>query len=325
MNWLHVVLYLVLPLPVSAATMTATPAVTLVGGYLGTPASQNTLVAGSTLQFTAYAVYSDGSKAPLPDGKGNAVTVWSSTSPRVGSISSGGTFTAVEPGTTQIWAKVGRLTASPWKLTVTNGQPISGPTSQGSPIDDVFLGPFWKLVSPVGGWASMSNDHLLLNVPGGSNHDTLAPVNQAVRVMQAIGNYNFDVSIKLDSTLPATNKGTAEGLMVTSDATHFVTLEVAADGTNVHLSAETVASGIATVLLDNTNFSQYQSPMYLRLSRAGSAYIAYYSTDGATWTQATSFTYTTMPTSIGLFGSNYSASPATANPVAMSVDWFHAQ
>jgi hypothetical protein len=171
----------------------------------------------------------------------------------------------------------------------------------------------------------MANDHLVLNVPGGSNHDTLAPVNEAVRVMQAIGNYNFDVSVKLDSKLIATNEGTKEGLMMTSDATHFITFEVAADGTNVHLSAETVASGLATALLDIANFSQYQSPMYLRLSRAGSAYGAYYSTDGTTWIRATSFTYTRMPTSIGLFGSNYNASPATANPVAMSVDWFHAQ
>jgi Beta xylosidase C-terminal Concanavalin A-like domain len=325
MNWLYAVLLLVLPLPVRAATMTQTSAVTLVRAYLGTPASQNTSVAGSTLQFTAYGVYSDGSVAALPDGKGNAVTAWTSTSTQVGSISSGGIFTAVGPGTTNVWAKIGTLTASPWGMTVTNGPSISGPTSQGSPIEDVFLGPFWKLVSPVGGWASMSNDHLLLNVPGGSNHDTLAPVNNAVRVMQAIGNYNFDVSIKIDSTLVRTSAGTKEGLMVTSDAKHSITFEVAADGTNLHLSAETVASGLATVLLDIANFRQYQSPMYLRLSRAGSAYIAYYSIDGANWIQATSFTYTRMPTSIGLFGGNYNASPAAANPVVMSVDWFHAQ
>jgi hypothetical protein len=197
--------------------------------------------------------------------------------------------------------------------------------SQGSPLEDDFLGPFWKLLSPVGGWASMSNDHLSLNVPGGSNHDTLGPVNNAVRVMQAIGNYNFDVSIKLDSTLAATNDGTKEGIMVTSDASHFITFALAADGTTVHLSAQTVARGLPTALLDIANFSQYQSPMYLRLSRTGNAYVAYYSTDGTTWVQATGFTYTRMPTSIGLFGSNYNASPVTASPVAMSVDWFHAQ
>jgi hypothetical protein len=171
----------------------------------------------------------------------------------------------------------------------------------------------------------MSNDHLFLNVPGGGNHDTLSPVNDAVRVMQAIGNYNFDVSIKIDSPLIPTNEGTKEGLMVTSDATHFIIFGLAADGTNVHLSAETVASGLATAVLDTINSNQYQSPLYLRLSRAGSAYIAYYSIDGTNWIQATSFTDTRTPTSIGLFGSNYNASPAAASPVSISVDWFHTQ
>jgi Beta xylosidase C-terminal Concanavalin A-like domain len=319
MNWLYGVLLLVLPLPVSAATMTQTPAATLVQAHLGTQASQNTLVVGSTLQFTAYGVYSDGSVATLPDDKGNAVTAWTSTSTQVGSISSGGMFTAAEPGTTTIWAKISSITASPWGITVTSAPPA------GSPLEDVFLGPFWKLVNPVGGWASMSNDHLFINVPGGSNHDTLAPVNDAVRVTQAIGNDNFDVSIKIDSTLNPTNAGTKEGLMMTSDATHFIAFQVAADGTTIHLSAETVASGLATVLLDIANFRQYQTPMYLRLSRAGSAYVAYYSLDGTKWVQATSFTYTRPSTSIGPFGGNYNASPAAANPLVVSVDWFNAQ
>jgi hypothetical protein len=310
---------------VTAAPVSPNPATTLVRAYLGMPAPQNTMVVGSTLQFTAYGVYSDGSVATLPDAHGNAVTAWTSTSTQVGSIDSGGMATAVGAGTTSIWAAVGSLTASSWGITVTNGPPVSGPTSPGSPLGDTFLGPFWKLLSPVGGTVSISNDHLFLNVPGGSNHDTSAPGNHAVRVMQAIGNYDFDVAIKIDSALVAGNEGTKEGLMVTSDAKDFITFELATDGTNLHLSAETVTNGSAAAVLDITNFSQSQSPMYLRLSRAGSAYIAYYSIDGTTWIQATSFTDTNTPRSIGLFGSNYNESPAMASPISMSVNWFHSQ
>jgi hypothetical protein len=306
-------------------TVTRKPDGTVVRAYLGTPTSQKILAVASTLQFTAYGVYSDGSVAALPDAQGNAVTAWTSSAPPAASISGEGLVTGVGPGSTNIWAKIGDLTASPWGITVTNGPSLSGPAPQGSPLEDGFLGPFWRLVSPAGGWASVSNDHLVINVPGGGNHDPLAPVNNAVRVMQAIGNYNFDVSIKIDSKLAATSDGAKEGLMVTSDAKHFITIELAADGTTVHLSAEKVASGLPSILLDIANFSQYQSPMYLRLSRAGSAYIAYYSTDGTNWIQATSFTYTRVPTSIGPFASNYNASPAMAKPAAMSVDWFHAQ
>jgi regulation of enolase protein 1 (concanavalin A-like superfamily) len=180
-------------------------------------------------------------------------------------------------------------------------------------------------VSPVGGTASISNDHLFLNVPGGSNHDVLAPGNQSVRVMQAIGNDDFDVAVKIDSTLAAVNEGTKEGLMVTSDRADYICFELAADGTNIHLSAETVAGGLATVVLDTTDFTQHQGSIYLRLSRKGSAYIAYYSVDGTNWTQATSFTAIKIPVSIGLFGSNYNASPTMANPVTMSVNWFHSE
>jgi hypothetical protein len=42
------------------------------------------------------------------------------------------------------------------------------------------------------GPATVSNQHLFLNVPGGSNHDALNPPNQAVRVVQPIGNLDFD-------------------------------------------------------------------------------------------------------------------------------------
>jgi hypothetical protein len=59
--------------------------------------------------------------------------------------------------------------------------------------------------------------------------------------------------------------------------------------------------------------------------RGGSAYIAYYSIDGTNWIQATSFTDTNTPRSIGLFGSNYNVSPAMASPITMSVNWFHSQ
>jgi len=85
----------------------------------GGSSSLYTVVVGSTLQFTAYGVYSDGSVATLPDGKGNSVTAWTSSAPQAASISANGIATAVGAGTTNIGAKVGSLMASPWGITVT--------------------------------------------------------------------------------------------------------------------------------------------------------------------------------------------------------------
>jgi hypothetical protein len=196
------------------------------------------------------------------------------------------------------------------------------PASPGPPQPDAFAGPFWSLVTPAGGSASISNSHLFIGVPGGSNHDPLQSTNQAVRVVQAIGSEDFDVAIKIDSPLFATDANTSQGLMVLSDNTDFVTFALTTDGTKIGLNAHSVTRGVATALLEDTDFSQYQNPMYLRLTKTGSAYVALYSIDGANWSQAASFTDTKATTCIGPFASNYNDTSANAVPVVMSVNWF---
>jgi hypothetical protein len=140
-----------------------------------------------------------------------------------------------------------------------------------------------------------------------------------------IGRENFDVAIKIDSPLFATDGNTSQGLMILSDSKDFITFALTTDGTKIGLNARTVTGGAANTVLDDTDFSQYLNPMYLRVTKAGSAYVAFYSVDGANWTQAASFTDTTNFNSIGPFASNYSSTPANAAPVVMSVNWFEVQ
>jgi hypothetical protein len=192
-------------------------------------------------------------------------------------------------------------------------------------VPDAFLGPFWGIVSPAGGSASISNSHLFIGVPGGSNHDALLPPNQAVRVLQAIGNANYDVAIKIDSSLFAGDANTSQGLMVQSDSQNFITFALETDGSKIGLSAHTVTSGVATTVLEDSDLSQYQNPMYLRLTRNNSNYVAFYSTDGISWTQAATFTDTRVMTGIGPFAGNHNDTPANAVPVVMSVNWFDVQ
>ena len=61
------------------------------------------------------------------------------------------------------------------------------PAAPKAPLSSSFAGPLWDVVAPNGGRASVSNEHLYLNLPGGSNHDTLLPSNQSLRVVQPIG------------------------------------------------------------------------------------------------------------------------------------------
>ena len=191
------------------------------------------------------------------------------------------------------------------------------------PMPSSFPGPLWDVMTPVGGTVSVANAHLTIHVPGGSNHDTLIPSNQAVRVVQPIGNVNFDVSIKIDSPITATDVGTSRGLIVIADQNDFITFGLSTDGTNISMTANEVTKGVAAKVFNLASFNDYHNPMYLRLARNGPAYTAYYSTDGDVWTQATTFTDTRVPTALGPFAGNYNSNPAKAVPVVMAINWFN--
>jgi hypothetical protein len=195
--------------------------------------------------------------------------------------------------------------------------------AQGPPLASSFPGPLWDVMTPTGGSVSVANAHLTLSVPGGSNHDTLLPSNQSVRVVQPIGNEGFDVSIKIDSPVTMTDVGTSRGLMVITDPKDYITFGLATDGTNISLTADKVLGGVATKIFDVPSFNEYRNPMYLRLARNKNAYTAYYSVDGVVWTQATAFTDNRVPTLIGPFAGNYSSVPGRAVPVVMAINWFN--
>jgi hypothetical protein len=197
------------------------------------------------------------------------------------------------------------------------------PAAPGAPLSSSFPGPLWEVVAPRGGTAAVSNQHLFLNVPGGSNHDALHPSNQAVRVVQPIGNQSFDVSIKIDSPVVATDVGTSQGLMVLADDKNFITFALVTNGTNLGLSVQTITEGAAATVFEEASFNEYQNPMYLRLTRTGVSYIAYYSVDGVVWTQTASFTDSRVPTLIGPFAGNYNPTPSRAIPVVMAINWFN--
>ncbi len=199
------------------------------------------------------------------------------------------------------------------------GAPVFDP---GVPMASSFPGPLWEVVTPNGGEASVANAHLTLTVPGGSNHDPLLPTNQAVRVVQPIGNEDFDVSIKIDSPVVAADANTSQGLMVLIDDRDFLTYALVTDGTNISLTAHKVSAGVAATVFNQASFNEYHNPMCLRLSRTGNTYTAYYSVDGVVWVQATSFVDARVPTSIGPFAGNYNSTPAKAVPVVMAINWF---
>ena len=198
-----------------------------------------------------------------------------------------------------------------------------------SPVADDFNGTslntsLWTVVAPVGGSATVSNGHLLITVPGGSNHDAFNPALDAVQVVQQVSNANFDVNVKIDSTLAASGQYSGQGILVEGDAHDYIRLEISANGSRVALSANTIIAGTQAQKFLIAPFSPYVVPTYLRLNRTGSTYTAYYSADGTNWTQAGSFADSSLTvTGLALYGSNFQSNPANAPAITPSFDWFH--
>jgi hypothetical protein len=202
------------------------------------------------------------------------------------------------------------------------------PVTSGSPVSDEFNTAslntaLWQVRAPVGGSATVSNGELVITVPGGSNHDPSAPAPDAVQVVQPISNVDFDVAVKIDSTLTSATQYSEQGLMVEGDANDYIRYEIGAGGTTKVLGVTTDVGGVLSAKLGIVPFTAYAAPTYLRLQRVGTTYTVYWSTNGTTWTQAASFTDTMVVTGLAPYAGNYNATPGQATALTATFDWFH--
>ena len=191
-----------------------------------------------------------------------------------------------------------------------------------NPLSSNFPGPLWTVVAPSGGSASVDEGHLLLSVPGGRNHESDANTNQALRLMQPIGNIDFDVSTKLELVFQPAVGRTGQGLMVATDGQTFLVVAFQSDGDDLSFVGRSVTRGSTHDIFHLPVVRGDESPIFLRLKRAGEAYTAFYSIDGLAWISTDTFEYIPRPALIGPFASNYGSSSTKAPAVTMSVDWF---
>jgi hypothetical protein len=76
-------------------------------------------------------------------------------------------------------------------------------------------------------------------------------------------------------------------------------------------------------MLQTSQFPSYPVPTYLRLTRAGNNYTAYWGSDGVNWNQLGTFTDTLVVTGLAPYAWNYNATPSQAPALTASFDWFH--
>jgi regulation of enolase protein 1 (concanavalin A-like superfamily) len=145
----------------------------------------------------------------------------------------------------------------------------------------------------------------VLSVPEGTVHDPWS-TNTSLRVMQAASDEDFEIEAKFDSE--PTQKYQGQGFIVEQDESNYIRFDVFHDGRRFRIFAATIANGSPTV-----RFNRRISPMattHLRLGRVGDQWIAEYSTDGASWSSAGSFSHSLAVSSVGVFASNFTPNPA---------------
>ena len=181
----------------------------------------------------------------------------------------------------------------------------------------------WTFSNPLDdGWVAMTgagtgDAKLELSVPEGPSHDPYN-TNLAVSVMQPCADMDFDVEVKFDSE-PAI-KFQLQGIMVEQDADNWLRLDVHHSGTDLLIYAGRTTGGTTQTVINNSIASG--SAGYLRLLRAGNQWTFYYSSDGAIWNEATSFTQPLNVSAIGPFVANHTGDGGLSPAYTAVVDYF---
>lgn len=183
----------------------------------------------------------------------------------------------------------------------------------GAPESDDFnagaLQPYWTFVNPAGDGSyaltgtGTADARLALTVPAGSSHDG----QQAVRVVQAVDDEDFELEVKFDSALAA--KQQQQGLLVEQEPGNFLRFYFFYNSsTATRLWATSTANG-------STQARLYReiapgAPLYMRVRRQGDVWEQWYSYDGQNWLLSGAFGRAIEVATVGVFAGNSLQNPA---------------
>ncbi len=191
-------------------------------------------------------------------------------------------------------------------IAINNVSAIFSDDFRSSPLD-----PRWVLVNPrndaivsITG-AGTSDARLSFSIPGGVVHDLWTNVNSAPRLLQPMNNTDFDVTLKLESSMSGGTQ--LIGLVVQQDSLNLVRFDFIKSPASFRIYAATIINNVASqrysVTIPQTN------PIYLRVKRGKSVWSSWYSSNGTTWTPAPNFSHTMIAQKIGPYVGNAGTTP----------------
>jgi regulation of enolase protein 1 (concanavalin A-like superfamily) len=177
-------------------------------------------------------------------------------------------------------------------------------------------GAVWSFIDPLGDSSyAQAGGLLTISVPAGTSHDLWTSGNDAARVMQPVGDADLDLEVKFES-LPM-NAYQMQGVLIEAGPADFLRLEFMRNATQLQLFCATFNDGVPTVR--GTVAVTDGTPLWLRVTRTGDAFVAEWSADGLAWQPGFALTHAMAVGAVGVYAGNF-GSPAPA--FSAVVDYF---
>lgn len=172
----------------------------------------------------------------------------------------------------------------------------------------------WTVVSPRGDvGVSVANGVARLDIPGGAPHDLWVGTAAAPRLLRAAPSGNFVAEARFASA-PGRAVETI-GMLVEDGAGNFTRFLVFNNGWSNHIHSASVVGGSFT-WRPSTEIP-VSGPFSIRIARTGSAFTGWWSTDGGTWHEFTSFTAPHAIAKIGVYAATAGSDTAAPSFVGL--------
>lgn len=168
----------------------------------------------------------------------------------------------------------------------------------------------WTFVDPTGdSGLDASGYTVLLSPDPGSSHDIWTGGIGVPRIMQPAQDEDFELEVKFDSDLSEDFE--SQGVLVDAGGGNHLRIEFHSSSGSVKLYVARFTSDEPSVVASQA-LASGAGPFYLRVRRIGDEWTVRRSSDGSTWTTATTFTHAMTPAEVGVYAGNSAGTSHTA-------------
>jgi uncharacterized repeat protein (TIGR02543 family) len=182
----------------------------------------------------------------------------------------------------------------------------------------------WTLVDPFGdGTMTLTGSGtedawLNLSVPAGIEHQVHANGIEALHLLQAANDADFEVEVKFESSVDRQYQ--QQGIVIKQDDDNYLRFELYSTWSNTILYAQGFTDTSSQFFMSTYIGSNGLAPLYMRIRREDDRWTQSYSFDGEEWDVQPSFTHVLTVNELGPYAGN--AAGADSPAYTSSIDYF---